>query len=246
MSGDVEVQKWSGRIHTRSRTYKCACSSPKLCESLLQLQWGDREDCDAGRLCVMKRNRGWALLSVSAATSHSFFRSCFTLPFLGLPAVTLVCPLFCSVCEGSQLTDCLSFSVLSLSFGLSVCLSLAYSSCLPSKIFYLLQRCSIALEFINPVHLCSGYCVCRFEIKWLRDRKSTHKCCTLLSLCGCQMLTSSTQFAWKCVFLWNLQLFTTPCVCVCDRNDLTKKKKKKRLHKENEKDLSRGSMLRER
>lgn len=54
-----------------------------------------------------------------------FFRSRFTLPFLGLPAVSLVCPLFYSVCKGSQLR--LSFFFL-FCLSLLACLSLAYSS----------------------------------------------------------------------------------------------------------------------
>lgn len=68
-------------------------------------------------------------LCLGCHLSLFFFRSHFTLPFLGLPAVTLLCHLFYSVCKGSQLRLS-SFSVLSFSFGMSwlVCLSLAYSS----------------------------------------------------------------------------------------------------------------------
>lgn len=60
-------------------------SLSKLCESLAATAQGDRENCDAGCLCVMKRNKGWAALSVSAGTSHSFLEAvslCLFLAFL--------------------------------------------------------------------------------------------------------------------------------------------------------------------
>lgn len=75
----------------------------------------------------MKRNKGWALLTVSAATSHSFLEAVslclfldFQLSVWSVPSSTMY------VREVNS--GCLFFPVLSFSLGLSVCLSLAYSS----------------------------------------------------------------------------------------------------------------------
>lgn len=172
-----------------------------------------------------------------------FFRSCFTLPFLGLPAVTPVCPLFCSVCEESQLTDYLSFSVLSLSF---VCLSF-------SRIFFPVfhPRFSVSCEdapllWNSLILLTYGQDIVSVPLKsngfgtGKALISAAHCCLCVDARCWPHLLSLHENVCFSLKPSALHKSFTAhACVCVCDRD-------KKKFHRENENDLSRGSMLRER
>jgi len=87
-----------------------------------------------------------------------FFRSRFTLPFLGLPAVSLVCPLY-SVCKESQLR--LSFFSCFVFLSRLVCLSVFLLNillCIPYEIVFiswgdaqLLRNALIPLAYVQDI-----------------------------------------------------------------------------------------------
>lgn len=169
----------------------------------------------------MKRNKGWAPLSVSAATSHSFFRSRFTLPFLGLPAVTLVCPLFYSVCKGSQLRLSFFFCFVFLSW--FVWLSF---SCIFFPVFFSCGDAQLLWNVLIPLAYVQDIVSVPFKSNGFRTGKAlisaAHCCLCVDARCWPHSLSGLRETVFSFETFSPSQL--PCCTCVRDRDGQTNKK----------------------